>query len=78
MVGGMRDLTERREAEAALRQSEERFRATFEQAPIGMAEISPHGGFERVNPKLCEMFGFRPTNFWRSMRVVSPITTTCR
>jgi len=58
MVGGMRDLTERRETEAALRESEERFRATFEQAPIGMAEISPEGDFERVNPKLCEMFGY--------------------
>jgi PAS domain S-box-containing protein len=58
MVGGMRDLTERREAEAALLASEERFRATFEQAPIGIAEVSPEGAFERVNPKLCEMFGY--------------------
>jgi PAS domain S-box-containing protein len=58
MVGGMRDLTERREAEAALLASEERFRATFEQAPIGMAEISPEGAFERVNPRLCDMFGY--------------------
>ena len=58
MVGGMRDLTERREAEAALRESEERFRTTFEQAPIGIAEISPEGRFERVNPRLCEMFGY--------------------
>ena len=60
MVGGMRDLTERREAEAALAESEERFRATFEQAPIGIAEISTEGAFERVNPKLCEMFGYTP------------------
>jgi PAS domain S-box-containing protein len=58
MVGGMRDLTERREAEAALAESEERFRATFEQAPIGIAEVSPEGAFERVNPRLCEMFGY--------------------
>jgi len=58
MVGGMRDLTERRAAEAALRQSEERFRATFEQAPIGIAEVSTEGAFERVNPKICEMFGY--------------------
>ncbi|MEY2489333.1 MAG: hypothetical protein QOC70_1275 [Verrucomicrobiota bacterium] len=58
MVGGMRDLTERREAEAALLESEERFRATFEEAPIGIAEISLEGAFERVNPRLCEMFGY--------------------
>jgi PAS domain S-box-containing protein len=66
MVGGMRDLTERREAEAALGESEERFRATFEQAPIGIAEISPEGAFERVNPKLCEMFGYSAEELLKS------------
>ena len=36
-VGIAEDITKRREAEEALRKSEEQFRLTFEMAPIGMA-----------------------------------------
>jgi len=58
LYGTALDVTERERAVTALRESEERFRATFEQAPIGICEISPEGDFERVNPRLCEMFGY--------------------
>ncbi|HEX8296453.1 MAG TPA: PAS domain S-box protein [Chthoniobacteraceae bacterium] len=53
-----RDVTQRRQAEEALRESEERFRAVFEQAPVGICQISVEGKFERVNPRLCEMLGY--------------------
>lgn len=53
-----RDIEERRRAEENLRESEERFRATFEQAAAGIAHVSPDGHFLRVNDKLCEITGY--------------------
>ncbi len=44
--------------ERALRESEERFRRTFEQAAVGMAHASPQGTLVRVNQKLCDILGF--------------------
>jgi len=43
---------------AALRQSEERFRATFQQAALGIALLSLDGRILQVNPRLCEMHGY--------------------
>jgi PAS domain S-box-containing protein len=45
-------------AAAALRESEERFRATFEQAALGIAHISLDGKMLRANRRLCEMHGY--------------------
>ncbi|WP_167784633.1 sensor histidine kinase [Ramlibacter rhizophilus] len=45
-----------RSGEAALRESEERFRLTFDEAPIGMAGTD--GRFLRVNKVLCEIVGY--------------------
>lgn len=58
MFGTALDITEREKTQAALRDSEERFRATFEKAPIGICQLGTDGAFERVNPHLCEMLGY--------------------
>lgn len=42
----------------ALQASEERFRATFEQAAVGIAHVAPDGKWLRVNQKLCEIVGY--------------------
>jgi PAS domain S-box-containing protein len=55
---GQRDFTDRKEAQERLRQSEERFRATFEQAAVGIAHVAPNGRWLRVNQKLCEIVGY--------------------
>ncbi|HWL16961.1 MAG TPA: response regulator [Opitutus sp.] len=52
-----RDIAERARFEETLRESEERFRATFEQAAVGIAHVDARGRFLRVNDKLCEMCG---------------------
>ncbi len=52
------DITERKQAEAALRESEERFSGAFEHAPIGVALVSPEGRFIKVNRALCRLVGF--------------------
>lgn len=45
---------------AELRESEERFRLTIENAPIGMALVGLDGKFERVNQRFCEITGYEP------------------
>ncbi len=52
------DITKRRLAEGALRESEELFRGTFEQAAVGIAHSSPDGTFIQVNDKLCALGGY--------------------
>jgi len=42
----------------ALRESEERFRAIFEQAAVGISQVAPDGRWLRVNQKLCEIAGY--------------------
>lgn len=51
------DMTERKRAEEAVRESEGRFRAIFNQASVGIAEVRPDGRFLRVNAKLCDIMG---------------------
>jgi PAS domain S-box-containing protein len=54
----IRDISERKEAEARLREAEDRFRGAFDSAAIGMALVSPDGRWLQVNRALCELVGF--------------------
>jgi diguanylate cyclase (GGDEF)-like protein/PAS domain S-box-containing protein len=47
-----------RQAEAELRDSEERFRVAFNQAGVGLAHVAPEGRWLMVNSKLCEIVGY--------------------
>jgi PAS domain S-box-containing protein len=58
VVAIVRDITERQAAVGALRESEERFRTSFENAPIGMAIVSLDGVFLEVNRSLCDILGY--------------------
>ena len=57
-VSQIQDVTERKRAEGALRESEQRFRGSFERAATGMALVGTDGRFLRVNRSLCEVLGF--------------------
>jgi len=52
------DITERRLTEDYMRESEERWRALFEHAGVGIAQLSLNEQFLRVNPRLCETLGY--------------------
>ncbi|HMQ32944.1 MAG TPA: PAS domain S-box protein [Chloroflexaceae bacterium] len=51
---------ERRRADEALRASEERFRAAFDQNAVGMFHTDPQGRFQRVNRRFCAITGYGP------------------
>ena len=52
------DITARKTTEEALRESEERFRASFNQAAVGMAIASMDGRFKLVNNRFAEILGY--------------------
>jgi PAS domain S-box-containing protein len=58
VIGQVEDITGRKEAEEALRQSEARFRSTFEGAGIGMSLADLQGRFFDANPAFCQFLGY--------------------
>ena len=58
-IVSIRDVTDRRRTEAALRLSEERFRTIFESVTEGILVLDPEGpAAVAANPALLEMFGY--------------------
>ena len=52
------DVTARLETQSAIRRSEAKFRATFENAAVGIAHVAPDGTWLDVNQRLCEIVGY--------------------
>ena len=61
-IGGIviftEDITGVKNAEEALAESESAFRAIFDQAAVGMAQVALDGRLLRVNQKLCDIVGY--------------------
>ncbi|MGZ6646160.1 MAG: PAS domain S-box protein [Solirubrobacteraceae bacterium] len=56
------DISEHRRRDQALAEAEDRFRSAFDNAPIGMALVSPDGRFIKVNRALCDLTGYSETD----------------
>jgi len=63
IIGNTRIITDRIEHAQALRDSEELFRATFDQAPVGLIFTDLKGNFIRVNQKQLDMTGYTSEEF---------------
>lgn len=58
MTGVVQDITQQRRTEEALRRSEGRLQAIFNQASVGMAVARLDGSFEQVNQRFAEILGY--------------------
>ena len=74
-ISVIEDITDRIQAEKALRDSEERFRATFSQAAVGIAQTSRDGKWLRVNKRYCEMLGYSEAELLMKSGTTSPTRT---
>lgn len=57
MMGSLMDITERKQAEAAIKESEAKYRAFFENSMDGILLTIPDGRVLAANPAACSIFG---------------------
>jgi len=53
-----RDISQQKQAVQALAESEQRFRAIFKQAGVGIMQCGPDYHIQHVNDKVCEILGY--------------------
>ena len=58
VIISIQDITQRKKTEQALRESEQEFRAFFDNEAVGNAQVNMEGRFIRVNDRMCEITGY--------------------
>lgn len=61
------DITDRKQAENALRLSEEKYRSIFENARSGIYQCTPDGHFISVNPAMARIHGYNPATMMETV-----------
>lgn len=59
LISFAEDITERKRAEEAMKESEQKYRDLFENAIEGITQSTPEGRYLSVNPSFAHMFGFK-------------------
>jgi PAS domain S-box-containing protein len=81
LVGSVHDITERKRAEEALRESEDKFKYVFDNSSVGKSVTFP-GGEVHANKALCELLGYSPEELqnknWREITHPADIELTQR
>ncbi|MGA9646467.1 MAG: EAL domain-containing protein [Candidatus Korobacteraceae bacterium] len=68
------DITQRKLAEQALRNAEQKYRGIFQNAVLGIFQATPEGEFLSVNPALARLAGYdSPEDFQNSVHSASAI-----
>jgi two-component system, cell cycle sensor histidine kinase and response regulator CckA len=65
----IQDITSRRLAEDALRESEEKLRGLFESVPVGLFQTSPAGVILAANPALVSMLGYDSSELLQRLNI---------
>ncbi len=77
--GIVEDVTERVEAEHALREAERRYRSLFDNAIEGIFRTTPDGRYLDANPALARIYGFAtPQELFDSLRDIKVSCTSTR
>lgn len=58
IVGCVIDISQRKQAEEARRESEGLFQKIFDEGPLGIAVVGPDLCFKKVNGRLCDILGY--------------------
>ncbi len=74
IIGVGRDITERKQAEEALRQSRERLHSIVNNAVVGIYQVTQEGKFLLVNRRFARMFGYpSPEEFLASVENIDKL-----
>ncbi|MDT0688290.1 PAS domain S-box protein [Salegentibacter sp. F188] len=68
IVNNFRDITERKEANNVIKESEEKYRAFFETSPDGILLTEPSGKIHAANPAACSIFQMTEEELCRAGR----------
>ncbi|MFH0865971.1 MAG: PAS domain S-box protein [Bacteroidota bacterium] len=71
VFGIARDVTERKKANEAIKNSEEKYKMIFENAPLGIMTADISGNIIEINPVLLQMLGSKSVNETKSINVLS-------
>ncbi|MFH0824709.1 MAG: PAS domain S-box protein, partial [Pseudomonadota bacterium] len=66
----MLDITDRKQSEAALRRSEEKYRLLFERAPVGIVSVDVDGRITEANEALARIHGLPSVEAVKSVNVL--------